>query len=724
MNTTVHEPINTGLHIGRLIWIAAVAIWVWASNDRLFSSEEGRAGSSDQSVKPAPPPGLYLECGKSLFRSSRIVPRIALSSDAQLFAANTGSGRHIGIFKVNSPQLAPTLLRGGVFDEETSPSLIRISPTNGRVAAVFPTPRQIAVCSLPIGRLSWSLTIDDTDTALATFSTDGSQLAYLDGKHIRLVNAENGARLTSMQVPEGESLFCLEVDSLRGNVVAIGKRGITLQWDTRARENVSKLRAAHGPFDKEPKTKADFNFSHGYAISRDGKLAGGIFMGAHHAFVHRWHVETGKEFEEPVMLPFPKNGDGIAFSPDLKQIVFGDDNIEFALQIFDLSNGKAQTELQGLGSPPSDIQWSADGKRIAAATSAGVYVWDATTAQLLPDFDGHEQVDFTMFSPNGKLIASTGHDGTRLWNSVNGQKFAVFYGRRAVSFTPDSKALIVIKAGDEVEWIDIKTQASIATHRLQTWDGKTDRKRQGLGAGGAPVVVQLSPRVHTATVDRECTTMCYLLRDYTVGFYQLAFFRMKEQRTWFLPPPPDLEDFEEPRLSRDATTVAGIVSDDDKSVSMAVLIDARSGATLHAWPLGGYHDGFIELSPAGGFAAIGLRIEEGVRYSIRLLEMDKGPPLKPIATRDKIDYWNDPAWTVPEVKVAFSADDALMAAGGSGDIVVWEIHKKHRRLNKLATYSLREGCVSALSISRDRAWLCTGRGDSTISIWKIPSTAP
>jgi WD40 repeat protein len=69
------------------------------------------------------------------------------------------------------------------------------------------------------------------------------------------------------------------------------------------------------------------------------------------------------------------------------------------------------------------VAWSADGLRVATASSVGsALVWDASSGrQLTPPLRHKGSVFHVSFSPDGRFVATAGFDGTaRVWGSRTG----------------------------------------------------------------------------------------------------------------------------------------------------------------------------------------------------------------------------------------------------------------------------------------------------------------
>ena len=95
-----------------------------------------------------------------------------------------------------------------------------------------------------------------------------------------------------------------------------------------------------------------------------------------------------------------------------------------------------------------DIKYTPDGKRIAVATSIGIWIYDAQTGEELALLTGHTgRVTSLGFPADGRFLASGSFDKTvRLWDIDTGKQTAVFAGHRAsisaVAVSPDGKTIV------------------------------------------------------------------------------------------------------------------------------------------------------------------------------------------------------------------------------------------------------------------------------------------
>jgi WD40 repeat protein len=143
-----------------------------------------------------------------------------------------------------------------------------------------------------------------------------------------------------------------------------------------------------------------------------------------------------------------------SFSPDGERIAFGDYRT-LGVKVFDVRSGAEVMTLAEHDLDIYDVQWSPDGRWIAAADNPSVRIWDAQTGQHVFSLSGHNgPVTGLDWSPDSTRLASGGADGTtRIWEvSATGvHELASLSSRgtrsgvQSVSFSPDGSRIL---AGD------------------------------------------------------------------------------------------------------------------------------------------------------------------------------------------------------------------------------------------------------------------------------------
>ena len=142
----------------------------------------------------------------------------------------------------------------------------------------------------------------------------------------------------------------------------------------------------------------------------------------------------------------------------------------------------------GRGSVHS-VDYSPDGRRIAAASSVGIWIYDALFGGEIALLGAHESwVNSAEYSPDGKRIVSAGNDMTvRIWDADTGALLKTLEGHQDIvvssaAYSPDGKRIVSASDDMTVRIWDAETGKAIKTLKGHTspvnWagyssDGKT-----------------------------------------------------------------------------------------------------------------------------------------------------------------------------------------------------------------------------------------------------------
>lgn len=322
--------------------------------------------------------------------------------------------------------------------------------------------------------------------AALTFTPDGKQIVSASAKDVRTWDAGTGKEGAVIKV--GGRTVALSADGKRVAVMtrefAPVRETVTV-YDADGKELVALK--PHDPqqmrFPFPPTVSA-------MAFSPDGKqlaTASSVAkVGGPHGLpggvVKVWELATGKELHRLTDLSTAPGS--VTFSADGKRVAAGTNGAGGELPepgevwVWDATTGKTLHTLKvrdkakpGEFISAADVALSPDGKRIAAAVSAGsrarpaglliddkpssILVWDLATGREVLDVSAHKAwIGRVVFGPDGKLMASAGGDKTvRVWDATTGKEVRAipFDTPRidALAFSPDGKRLAAGGGGDK-----------------------------------------------------------------------------------------------------------------------------------------------------------------------------------------------------------------------------------------------------------------------------------
>jgi WD40 repeat protein len=107
----------------------------------------------------------------------------------------------------------------------------------------------------------------------------------------------------------------------------------------------------------------------------------------------------------------------LALSPDARWIVSGGEDP--MVGVWDAATGDRVRTLRGNFSNATAVAFSPDGRRVAAASSAGeiIRIWDFASGQKLVTLRLQSVGRGVAFSPDGRFLASTESNGlVKLWD--------------------------------------------------------------------------------------------------------------------------------------------------------------------------------------------------------------------------------------------------------------------------------------------------------------------
>ena len=401
-----------------------------------------------------------------------------------------------------------------------------------------------------------------------------------------------------------------------------------------------------------------------------------------------------------------------------------------------------------MGGSDRAIAFSPDGKRLAVATGAGIWIYDAQTYREITLLTGHTGVvRAVVFSPDGKTLASGAQDATvKLWNVENGENIATFVrngvGVESVAFSPNGKMLAAGTVSSTVELWDIENEQNLATfaghafrvfsvafspdgktvasgaedNTIKLWDVETKQNIATLtGHKDKVFSIAFSPngkilasgaqddtvKLWHVMTGQNLHTFKHRERVFSVAFSPdgkvVAGGAWRGIKLWNIETGEDISVLEggtrvrsgSIAFSSDGATLASASVDRFGGTSGAVTLwDVETGkdlATLH---------GHTERIPAVAFSPDGTTIASGLRDgTVKLWNVKTGENIHTYSGGGNL--------------VVFSPDGKTLAAASWNGIRLWEVATR----KNIPTFPIRGERINALAFSPDSRVLAWGTGD-------------
>jgi WD40 repeat protein/serine/threonine protein kinase len=247
----------------------------------------------------------------------------------------------------------------------------------------------------------------------------------------------------------------------------------------------------------------------------------------------------------------------------------------------------AGKELRDSRLPVYHVAFSPDGRRLAAACSDGLFLWNATTGQSEASFAGHVgEVNCVCFAPDGRQLASAGDDGSvRLWDVASRSQLHAFTHAHegeasAVGFASDGRTLVSGGQDGVLRLWDMRMRSRVAELRGHT---------------GLIEALTVSPDGRTvASASRDCTVRVWdlatrqsvtLVHDRSVTGVAFAPHRPLLAVACSLGPSTlwDLVSFQKVKTLVPYTATESIAFLDDDSVAIG---NWEGGITIWNWERG------------------------------------------------------------------------------------------------------------------------------------------
>jgi WD40 repeat protein len=535
----------------------------------------------------------------------------------------------------------------------------------------------------------------------AAFAPDGKSVGIADGR-MRLWDPVTGKVIREFATGPTRGLTFAPgppvVFSPDGkHVAAGGENGTLWLWDS----HTGKV--AH-PLEGMP--SAAFNFVNELAFSPDGKYLVHLANG-----LRRWDVTTGKE--APFQVP---RSPGRAFGRGGRGAPFGGFGGEKSAFLAHFPNGHlllltranfSWTRGDPEGLRPGDqlaslpdfgrIALAPDGKTLAAGLRdlPRAQLLDVATGKSRATLVGHKgrkEVTALVFSSDGKFLASAAREDTevRVWDPVTGRLLRKLEaGRRGVfhlDFAPNARVLMGVGG--------LNAEGAPGMLGLTLWDVASGQEihRPAGHRGAVTAVAFAGPRtvVSWGGDERLCTWEAQTGK------------KLSEQ---WLPQ----ERFTTAAFAPDGKLLA--LREGREAPRTVHLWSVPSGDRAPAVAAGGQEGAWFPLrSESGGRVVEITSTSQKTASASRGTLSLRGPKRKPDWSTELRDEW-------PEC-LAFSADEKLLACGGSAGVVrVFEAATGR----EVSSFKGHQGAIRSLAFAPSGGLLVSGSADHTLLVWRLPA---
>jgi WD40 repeat protein len=278
--------------------------------------------------------------------------------------------------------------------------------------------------------------------------------AALPGSLLPLAFLDGGKRLAVYAPgrPWANGLYLAEIDGPRekgspwtarlGERVEVENRPAALSPNGKLAFLVGAYEAGLWSMERAiPVRRIAVNDPSAAAFAPDGK----VLATAERGQVTLWDTATGKVRHRLTGLKSQENG--LAFSPDSKQLATVGSGNDFALRLWDVDTGKEERHFDILPGEKDvgrrSLTFSPDGQLVAVGDDSGlIQVWEVATGQFVGGLRGPAFA----FAPDGKVIAVGDADGLiRLHDVRKGKEVRRLGGHegriKALVWSPDGRLL-------------------------------------------------------------------------------------------------------------------------------------------------------------------------------------------------------------------------------------------------------------------------------------------
>lgn len=423
---------------------------------------------------------------------------VAFSPDGQGLIAGNGEGEiHGWALPDRTPLFAPI---GGFHTSDIWK--VVIAPSNKAFATSSADGKSI-LFSYPAGKVIGLAVAPEDKIASVAFSPDGKVVfgGGSDGR-IRLWDVMQGALKGSTSIGHAGAIMDIELNDARNLLVTLGTDQLIRFWRLESMAPLADEYQVTGAAAK------------GVSFSPDGKM---LAAGDDAGNVELWKI--GDRQSRTVLTGHRQQVWALAFTPDSRHLLSGDRNGE--VRVWDTVTGALeatssadQSAIWSISTSPDgtqfmtasesglrlwelqaralkkDIQrgdalftraaWSADGGRLAAASTDGrVLVWDAKSGRLEREIAVGQDVVWSLaFSADGKRLATGSADEVVVvWGVESGSRLTSLTGHSGgatdVAFLGDGATLIAVDRNGRLHFWDVQTGRRLIepwpAHRGASW---------------------------------------------------------------------------------------------------------------------------------------------------------------------------------------------------------------------------------------------------------------